>query len=244
MKTTMPLWVGLTMLMGLLVLGASFQFLYMELNEQRNAVLEIEGTIAAQNETAQLVEGTIVALGDQLTQQAVPLADYAATGTAQALPVEQLSEEPTITATVDVTSVVSDPTPTLSPSIPEDEETPFAIPSDVTATPVLPPADAASSSVAIIFPTEGETLSIGEELFLDTVILDESGVSQAWLAVNGIELKRFSINDFPEFNYTPLWIPEEAGEYELTVGAVNSQGLAIEPARVNVTVGNSASADG
>ena len=243
MKTTMPLWVGLTMLMGLLVLGASFYFLYMELNEQRNAVLEIEGTMAAQNETAQLVQGTIVALGDQLTQQAAPLADYAATGTAQALPVEGV-EEPTITVTVDVTAIVSEPTPTLSPAVSEEsEETPFATPSDTTPTPVLPTAGS-SSSIAIIFPTEGETIPVGQDVFLDTVILDESGVSQAWLAVNGIEVKRFSINDFSEFNYTPLWVPEEVGEYELTVGAINSEGFAIQPERVNVTVGNSASANG
>ena len=222
--------------MLLLVLGAAFYFLYAELTEQQTFVLNLESTATTQADQFTTVDVTIRALEYQLTAQAAPLADYGATQTAVFL---APTSTPVITATIAPTSTIEtveeEATPTLIPPENTPTSSPEATPetnSNINTVVISQTAP----SITIITPTDGELFDFGQIVNLESVIIDPAGVRRAFFAVNGEERESFNVDDFAEFRYKLEWYPPQDGIYELTIGAINSEGGAMRPKQITVTV--------
>ncbi len=216
----MPVWVGLTLLMLMLVLLSAFIFLYQSLSEQQIASVGLQNTISTLESERAAVDDAQMGLRVQLTQQAGPLADYAATQTAVvptvAVPADAtvdvaVTEEATITPTLALSeTVVVTNTVTPTPTVVVSETEPMP-------TPAVP-------EISLSAPADGLILNPGNVISVTADITDTRGLEQVWLLVNDEVVKTLAAANKIEFKYQPEWVAPATGRFELAVGAKNLEG--------------------
>lgn len=88
--------------------------------------------------------------------------------------------------------------------------------------------------VAILSPADGETIPINEVNEVAVVAADVQGVTAVNVLINGEPWQEYAAGDVTLFTQTIEWEPVETGLYEISVMAVNVNGVASEMATVAV----------
>ena len=93
-------------------------------------------------------------------------------------------------------------------------------------------------TVAISAPTEGQTFTVGQEVYVVASVIAENGVEKAYLSVNGQIIATEEPGVLPQAHVTNfLWVPVAEGNVKLSVVGTDGEGQSSEPVSVNVVIG-------
>lgn len=214
MKTTSLTGIALTLLMLLLVLTAAFVFLF----QGRQQVIEQRDRL--ETKTADLQQ--------DLSQTELDLAAAEATRTVTA---DALATAESNAVLLDGELVRSQQeVDALTEQLDAASQTITTLQNEQEAVLAQPP------EVAILSPTSGRILTLGEPVNIVFVATDPKGVSAVNLAINEEPFETYLPGNETLFTAVSPWEPTEANEYVIQLTAVNSEGISSRNATVTVTV--------
>lgn len=223
MRSTSSAAIILALIMLLLVLAAAFVFLFQgrqTLVGQRDAlatsVAGLEVTREQLDLAFQSVEATRLATAEELATAVADTILYESQLVASQQQVDDL--------TAQVDSLAVELTASITPTTEVENAA-------ETETEALPP------EVRIVLPAADTAVSVGDEIEIVFVAADPVGIATANLLINGESFKTYDPADATLYSARETWIPEEAGDVEIGVLAVNVDGRASNPTTIIITVG-------
>lgn len=214
MKTTSLTGIALTLVMLLLVLIAAFVFLF----QGRQQVVEQRDGL--ETKTADLQQ--------DLAQTELDLAAAEAT---RAVTADALATAESSTVLLDGELVRSQQeVDALTEQLDAASQTITTLQSQQEAVLAQPP------EVAILSPTSGRLLTLGEPVNIVLVATDPKGITSVNLAINEEPVESYLPGNETLFTAVSPWEPAEANEYVIQLTAVNSEGISSRSAMVTVTV--------
>jgi hypothetical protein len=221
MKTTRQSALALTLIMLLLVLGAAFVFLFQQQQTLETALTAAEAEAAALDETREALNTNLVAEQTLLnsTEATRTIAEMAL-ATTQA---ENILLNGNVVESDQARATLTSENALLNAANGALQATQESL--------LLQPPQ-----VAILSPLPDDNLLVGDEVAVEIVAADPTGITALNIQINDTNLGEIQIASGTLVTHTERWYPASFGDYLLRVTARNSNGITSQPAEVIISV--------